>query len=414
VFHPLPTLLNRSLRSAAIIAASALLPLAAQADAATDQKVQQLADQIAALQNEVNQLKTQQSASAANSPFTFFGYGEMSYLHPLGDPSNAKADLNRFVGAFAYRFDDSTRFVSEVEIEHAVSSADDSGEAEIEQAYIEHEFGSGIFIKGGLFLIPSGLLNENHEPTRYYGVFRNGVETAIIPTTWREGGVAVQGNTDSGLRWDVGLTTGFNLSKWDATASEGQEEPLGSIHGELSNASAKDLSGFAALNYTGVPGLRVGASLFTGGVGQGQPLYDRSRLALWEAHARWTPGALDLSALYAHGHFSNTADINTTLVGNPTLIPESFFGWYVQAAYKVIDRDSWSIAPFIRHERYNTGASYADIGAGLTPAELNDTRVWACGVNWNFARSVVVKFDRVEYLDGSGKDRYDVGLGYQF
>ncbi len=95
----------------------------------------------------------------------------------------------------------------------------------------------------GLFLIPSGLLNENHEPTRFYGVFRNRVETAIIPTTWREGGTLLQGNTDFGLRWDAGLTTGFDLSKWDPTSPEGKESPLGSIHQELALAKASDMSG---------------------------------------------------------------------------------------------------------------------------------------------------------------------------
>ena len=44
--------------------------------------------------------------------------------------------------------------------------------------------------RAGLFLIPSGILNTAHEPTQYFGVTRNFVETSIIPTTWREGGVA--------------------------------------------------------------------------------------------------------------------------------------------------------------------------------------------------------------------------------
>ena len=173
---------------------------------------------------------------------------------------------------------------------------------EVEQAYIEHEIGSSVFGRAGLFLIPSGLLNEYHEPTRYYGVFRNFVETAIIPTTWREGGIALQGNTAGGLRWDVGITTGLDLSAWDPESEEGLESPLGSIHQELSVAKASDLSTFAALNYTGVPGLKVGGSIFTGDASQDQEGFDDNRITLTEAHARYSPATWDFAALYAVGH----------------------------------------------------------------------------------------------------------------
>ena len=187
-----------------------------------------------------------------------------------------------------------------------------------------------MFGKLGLFLIPSGLLNENHEPTTFYGVLRNRVETAIIPTTWREGGALVQATTEGGLRWDVGVTTGFDLSKWDPASPEGLESPLGSIHQELALAKASDLSGIAAVNYTGVPGLRLGASIFRGDASQGQAGFDDNVVTLWEAHGTWTPGRFEFAALYANGHISNTAKVNATFVGNPTLDPRGLF-WLVRA-----------------------------------------------------------------------------------
>jgi outer membrane murein-binding lipoprotein Lpp len=397
-------------------------------------KVQALSQQLQELQREIAELKTQQSQpatspAAAGSPTqvlaatppdqkrepTWFGYGELNYSRPNGDSADATADLGRFVIGLEYAFDDRTRLMSEVEVEHAVSSADDPGEVEIEQAYLEREITGGLFAKAGLFLIPSGLLNESHEPTRYYGVFRNLVETAIIPTTWREGGLALQGRTEGGLRWDVGVTTGFDLSKWDSSdESEGQESPLGSIHQELALARAADASAFGALNYSGVTGLVLGGSVFTGGAGQGQPGFDHSKVMLWETHARWSPAALQISGLYAHGHISNTAQINTTLVGNPVLIPENFFGWYLEAAYRAIERDTWSLAPFVRYERLNTGSSYADIGPGFTPVPLADQKVWTGGVNFSLVPGVVLKADYVDFRDGGGADRFDLGIGYEF
>src|SRR4029079_13990058 len=141
----------------------------------------------------------------------------------------------------------------------------DPGEVEVEQAYIERQLGRQWELRAGLFLIPAGVLNENHEPTAFYDVERNFVETAIIPSTWREGGLQVVGNFDNGVTTQLGVTTGFDLMKWDAMSTEGRDSPLGAIHQELALAKARDLSVFGALNWRGVPGLLVGGSVFTGG-----------------------------------------------------------------------------------------------------------------------------------------------------
>ena len=347
---------------------------------------------------------------------TFFGYGELNYYRPTHDTGNTTADAARVVLGFEHRWNDRTRLVTELEWEHAVTSSEDQGESEVEQAYVEYQLNPNVSTKAGLFLIPMGLLNEHHEPTQYYGVARNFVETAIIPTTWREGGALLHGNLDSGLSWDVGISTGFDLSKWDATSTEGQESPLGSIHQELQLAKAKDLSGFGAINYRGVPGLLVGASIFSGGAGQGTPDFPspNARVTLWDVHARWTPGSWDLAALYARGHISDTAAFNLTLVGNPTLVPEDFFGWYVSGAYKLWSRDEMSLTPFVRYERFNTGSKYATLAPGLTPEALPTEAVWTGGLNFNLHPSVVFKMDYQKFREDATRDRFDLGVGYQF
>ena len=96
-------------------------------------------------------------------------------------------------------------------MEHAVSSADDPGEVEVEQFYVDHDFNKTWRVKAGLFLMPVGLLNEHHEPTNYYGVQRNFVETLIIPTTWREGGLAVKARRRMASTVMSAVTTGLNL-----------------------------------------------------------------------------------------------------------------------------------------------------------------------------------------------------------
>jgi len=356
--------------------------------------------------------------AASDEGVSWFGYGELNYSRPSEDHSETTADVGRFVIGAGYRFDDRTRFASEIEIEHAISSAEDEGEVEIEQAYIEHAIGSSMYAKAGLVLIPSGLLNEYHEPTRYYGVFRNFVETLIIPTTWREGGVTLQGNTESGLRWDVGVTTGFNLAKWDQQSEEGLEEALGSIHQEMSLAKASDLSTFGALNWTGVPGLLVGGSIFTGNSGQDQPGLDDHRITLTEAHGRYSPGNWDFSALYALGQIDDSLDANLALSGGlpdfgVSPVPEQFFGWYLEGAYRYMGA-RYGIAPFVRYERWNTASEYQSPETGPALVTPDDLEAWTAGFNFTLAPGVVIKADYVGFVDSDEGDRADLSLGYAF
>ncbi|MDB5988096.1 MAG: hypothetical protein JWR16_3149 [Nevskia sp.] len=346
---------------------------------------------------------------------TLFGYGEIAYNHYDHDKAATEADLRRAVFGIGYRFDANTRFVSEFESEHAVASSDDAGEFEVEQFYIDHRITDWASIKAGLILIPSGILNEVHEPPRFYGVERNFVETAIIPSTWREGGIAVHGNVFNGFTYDVGLTTAQSLSKWDFTSTEGRESPLGSVHQELQLARASDLAQYAALNYNGYPGLNVGGSVFTGEIGQDQPNFPASpRTTLWEVHSRWTPYRFDLSALYTRGSITDTAGVNLINVGQPTPIPKSFYGWYVQGAYKLWQHNSYALNPFVRYERFNTASSYAGepAGLGLTPLPTESVKTY--GVNFYLNPNIVLKADYQNFTVDKNKDRFDLGLGFMF
>ena len=220
---------------------------AAQAQTATEQALLQRLDQLAAelgkVRAELTQMQLKQAAAPAPvavaapvvlealapvqpdaQPKTVIsGYAELNYNRPTQATQNAHADVRRAVLGYQHRFDEKTKVVTEIEIEHAVSSASDPGEVAIEQAYIEHQITPTWAVRGGLFLMPVGLLNENHEPPSFLGVERNFVETAIIPSTWREGGLQLVGSFDNGLTVQGGISTTFDLNKWDAGSTEGRE-----------------------------------------------------------------------------------------------------------------------------------------------------------------------------------------------
>jgi len=368
-----------------------------------------------------------------------WGYGELYYSRQSRDTARTTADLARAVFGIGYRFDDKTEFNSEYEVEHAVASADDAGEFEVEQFYVDRQLIDKATLRAGLFLMPFGFINEHHEPTNFYGMQRNFVETLIIPSTWREGGLSFHGDFDFGVAWSAGVTTGVNLANWEfapefpqfTTALElanNGPAPLQATHQELSLASARHLSQYVALNYFGFPGLDVGGAIFTGKAEPAPGTVGDSRVTLWEGHARWTPGKFDLSALYAHGSISNVADANLANPGTPNPIPSAFYGYFLQAAYQAWEHGDYRLNPFVRWEYYDMGSRYSgafpQIPTGTVPLTdapgdfgtwpSNRDRVWTTGVNFYVTPHVVFKADYQWFDLNKAFNRLDLGLGLNF
>ena len=344
---------------------------------------------------------TTASARSADGPATVIsGYGEIGYSRPSKSAKDTNVDVSRAVLGVQHRFDSNTKVVAEFEWEHAIVSAGDKGEAEVEQLWVEREFGPGLRARAGLFLMPVGLINQNHEPTAYYGVFRPSVDTKIVPSTWREVGLGLAGDTANGLTWDVAVTTVPNLSKWDPASTEGRVRgPLAATHGEGQFAAARDLGVVGALNWRGVPGLLVGGSMFYGKLGHQTTgfLGNDSKLLLLDVHARYQSAGFDLSGAYIRGTISNTEALNASYAAsatpNPTLVPQLFYGGYVQAAYKVWQRADYTLAPFVRYEVLNTAAGFGSLPVSAGGIKSPTETIITVGANFRIGEGVVLKAD---------------------
>jgi phosphate-selective porin O/P len=386
---------------------------------ATNARAQSTDEKLRILQQEIDELKAQVqsappgSAAPQGSATTISGYGEFNYNNYKSDTRPTQADLRRFVFGIHHRFDERLTFHSELEFEHAVVSKDDQGEAELEQAWVNYKFSDAVNVKGGLFLIPLGILNETHEPPTYYGVERNEVETRIIPTTWRELGVGVHGLLGaSGLRYDVGITTGFDTGKLDDPSTG-----VRSAHQEGQLANAHDLSLYGALNYRR-RGLLVGGGVFTGDTGQNGTTNSAlkgvsARLTLWDVHAQYKVGGLELQAVYAAGTLGDAEQLNAALGAPGAPVPKSMKGAYVQAAYHLYKRDKFDFAPFIRLEGIDI-RQQEDPANGLFQDPNNHERITTAGFNFWVHPQVVLKADVQRYRTDSTKDRFDLGVGYMF
>lgn len=374
------------------------------------------------LEREVKALKdsaSRPSASTAPSKTTIGGYGEISYNNYDAVQKDI-ADLKRFVVFLGHRFNDRTQLFSELEVEHAFvknGNAPSQGELEMEQAYIQHEIVPGANFRGGLMLIPSGMINEYHEPPVFNGVERPEVDNRIIPTTWRELGLAMQGVVAEGLEYNVGLITMPDASLY-ANASQG----FRGMRTGGSKTVAHDWGYYAALNWRGIPGLLLGGSVFHGDTAQnGRGVNSSTQLdnadatlTLWELHAKYSFSGIDLRALYAAGTLSDTDAINrarSITTGSGNAAPESFFGWYMEAAYHLWQSGDYDLAPFVRLERYNT---QEEVAAGYSTDPRNTERVMTVGLTFRLHPQVVLKADFQDFRTDDTKDRWNLGIGYMF
>jgi len=355
-----------------------------QSEQRTEQKVE-------AVSTMVEKQQTTSPSWVTNSRFG--GYGEMHYNNLKNDGAKGdlkEIDFHRFVLYFGHHFNDSIRFHSEVEYEHSLIGEGKPGELEIEQAYLDFDINPNLTIRGGLFILPIGMINETHEPNVFYGVERNPVENKIIPTTWWEGGVNIMGKvpTIAGLQYDLALHSGLAVPKDNYTIRSGRQK--------VASAKANNLATTTRLKYTGIKGLELATSLFyQNDISQELDPKAGSGL-LWEAHADYQIQNFRIKGLYAHWKLDGE--------GPKATGKDKQYGWYIEPSYKISDQ----IGVFARYNEWDNGAA-----AG----KESRYRQYDVGINYWAHPNVVIKADYQHQNGPAGSDLYkgfNLGLGYQF
>jgi len=323
---------------------------------------------------------------------SFGGYGEMRYEKP--EHGIATADVVRAVLYTGYKFNNRTVFNSELEVEHG--STEHDGEVSVEFAYLDYLLRPSANVRAGLVLMPTGLINEQHEPTAYLGTHRPETEDKILPTTWSEIGAGVFGDVGS-FSYRGYLVTGLESGRF--SAGEGLHE--GKQSG--AQATAKDLAITGRLDWHPIEGTLVGGSFYAGNSGQGAGY--RGRVTLTELHADSRFRGLSLRALAARGTVGDAGAISER-VGET--IASSLGGWYVEGGYEL-----GLLTPYLRYERLDTQRRVA---AGFTRDPENDRRITTFGIAFKPIAQTVIKTDwqRIKTGAGTNANQFNLGLGYIF
>lgn len=323
---------------------------------------------------------------------TIGGYGELHYNNVDSDAGDSEEiDFHRFVLFFGHAFSDRVRFYSELELEHSLVESDGPGEVELEQAYVDFALSEQLAARTGLFLLPVGILNETHEPTTFYGVERNDVESIILPSTWWEAGAALTGHFGNGFSWDLAAHSGLAMPTEGSSAFR-----VRSGRQKVAEANASDLAYTARLRYTGRPGLELAASYQYQSDPSQVPGDGLDSGQLFTAHAVLERGAFGLRALYGSWHFSGAA----VEAANA----DEQDGRYIEPSFRL--SDSWGI--YARHE---------DLDAARDQDRFSQNEI---GLNYWPTDGVVLKLDvrRRDFdlpaLAISDFTAVDLGFGYAF
>ncbi len=373
-------------------------------------KVEEATEEVEAAAEAFETAQTSGGGSSWADRTTVGGYGELHYNNLSddndtvgGDNSLDRVDFHRFVLYFGHEFNDSIRFFSELEVEHAIAGDGQPGEVELEQAWIEMDINDNHRFRAGLDILPIGIINRTHEPNTFYGVERNTVEAEIIPATWWEAGVGFIGEIAPGWNYDVVVHSGLVTP---TTGSSTLRPRSGRL--KVGKADDQDIAFTGSIRYTGVPGLEVGIS--------GQYQSDMTGTAdafdvdatLFEGHADYKHASgFGLRALYARWDIDAPAGITYT--------QDNIDGWYIEPAYRFR-------SPGVIPGELGVFARYAEWDARGQGTVPNGTYVqyesWNTGINWWPHPDVVFKFD---YQNESGDNRaevisdgFNLGLGYQF
>ncbi|TDN99998.1 hypothetical protein [Sunxiuqinia elliptica] len=368
----------------------------------------------------VNGQNAAESLLDSESKLSIGGYAQIDYNQPLSSDvhQNGKMDIHRLVMLFAYRFNDRTQFVTEVEYEHVK-------EVYVEQAFLNYRINPWLNFRGGLLLIPMGIINEYHEPATYNGVERPNLDSKIVPSTWREIGAGFTGNVQNlNLKYQLYVVNGFK-SYDDGGILRGSDAfRKGRQKGAESILTHPNLS--AKIDYYGVPGLKLGLS---GYFGETQTsLYDGIAKDDSALEAKADSSVVGMNMVGLDGRYSidgwvfrgqlNYASLSNTNQYNAFTgkdVGSELFGYYLEAGYDLLNgqKTEQKLVPFVRYEKYNTHKAVDGIEKNLAYDRTDIT----AGIGWWLAQGAVLKAD-MQWFGNEATDDFEtqlnLGIGIWF
>ena len=366
----------------------------------------------------------------APSPTQIGGYGQLdaNYLRVgAGNPWEGSATVRRlvlFVSHDLSRWGLPIDTAVELEWENAIACDGCVGSVEVEQAVLRWRLaGDPLTLEAGLILVPMGATNLRHEPPVFNGVSRPETEELVIPSTWRELGVGLSGQSGA-LGYALYAMTPLDPEELGADGVRG-----GRTNGGLSPATAVALTG--RIEVEPVLGTVVALSAYGSDAGPAGDWYDGTgeRLDLLvpvlgsALDARWSWRGLGARGLAVGWSMPESDDLMEARRADGSLyhpeggpvVPSALWGAYGEVSYNLLYQtdSSQSLSAFARLEAYDLQARVPE-GYEADPAL--SVHLGTFGLTYKPIQQVAFKAD-VQLRDrryGLDELAVNAGLGWMF
>ncbi len=395
------------------------------------------------------------SSDEEYSQFRVGGYGEMvaSFLdydfNRLNGSSSGASKKNRgeisiprFIIGFDYKFTPKWILGAEIEFEYGGTGVaqeieyyeeggefeteiEKGGEVALEQFHITRLIHRSFNIRAGHIIVPVGLTNSHHEPINFFGTRRPEGETTILPSTWHENGISFFGEFGRGFKYEVQIVNGLNPQGFRRQdwISQGRQGTF-----EINNFSTPAFVG--RLDYSGIKGLRVGASAYYNKTGKNAVRPEllsgdgiEAPVTIYTADAQYRSAHFIARGNVVYGNLGQSAELskaNRRLSSNSgfsrTPVAKNAVSYAVEAGYNVgsfFGDKAPRIFPFLRYEYYNPQEKTAE---GMLADKRFQVDMFTVGANYYALPNLVVKADYAHRQIGKGKynseNEFSIGLAY--
>ena len=386
---------------------------------------------------------------------SFMGYGPSRFNGTTTgntyERRNAIA-IPRFVLAGDYKFNKHWQIGAEIEFEAGgvgvetemeqsengeyETEMEKGGEVALEQFHVTYTLNRYFHVRAGHMVLPVGLTNAHHEPILFFGTVRPEGETVVIPSTWHETGLSVFGKFGQGygrMSYEAYVTAGLNADGFgrDHWVADGKQGLF-----ETDNFTSPAYT--ARLDYEGVKGLRVGASLYycNDAAANADKAYKYSKVG------RVPVTILSADAQYVNRYVTARANVLWGQVGNSKKLSSvslSNLSNYHHGAMRRTAKNALAYGaevglnlrnvignnrvpvfyPFVRYEYYNPQQRGEDDQAIEARCQVSK---WVGGLNWFALPNLVVKADWSTRKIGTAKvfgssryhreNEFSIGVAY--
>jgi hypothetical protein len=323
----------------------------------------------------------------------------------------------------AYELENTENGEYETEIEKG-------GEVALEQMHLTRLINRAFNVRVGHMVVPVGLTNSHHEPTQFFGTVRPEGETSILPCTWHETGLEFFGTIGKGygrFDYEAQIVSGLNANGFDRNSWA-----HGAKQGKFEEDNFTNPAYVLRVDYRGVPGLRIGGSIYycdnVGGNADKTQTYDglgKMPVRIYNLDGQYKNKYVEARANMIYGSLTNSQVLSAK---NGKLSNKSGYTRLTPVAHNAVSyggeiglkiaglaqsENCPDIIPFMRYEYYNP---QQDVRGYYTAEERLKTSMWVMGVNWRATSDIVVKADYTTRKIGGGKynseNEFAIGIAW--